>query len=101
MKIEELEKKFRMAARAIPPSDQVPYAFEKRIMSRLVKDCATDFWSVWGQLLWKAATPFLAIMLFMSLWSAFELENKRDSETLAIDLERVVMSPVAQAEESW
>ena len=35
MNLAELERKLIAAARANPPSDRVPYAFEKRIMARL------------------------------------------------------------------
>ena len=37
MNLAELERKLIAAARANPPSDRVPYAFEKRIMARLAE----------------------------------------------------------------
>ena len=46
MNLAELEQKLVAAARANPPSDGVPYAFEKRIMARLATRPVMDDWAL-------------------------------------------------------
>ena len=48
MNLAELERKLIAAARANPPSDRVPYAFEKRIMARLAARPVVDGWALWA-----------------------------------------------------
>src|SRR5258707_13669391 len=69
MNLAELHRKFITAARAHPPSDQVPYAFEKRIMARLRSRPVLDEWALWARALWRAAAPCVAVMLLLSAWS--------------------------------
>lgn len=57
----KLQQKLLAVARAHPPSDHVPYAFEKRIMARLVLRPALDAWTVWSRVLWRAAAPCLGV----------------------------------------
>ena len=57
MNLAELERKLIAAARANPPSDRVPYAFEKRIMARLAARPVADGWALWARALWRAAAP--------------------------------------------
>jgi hypothetical protein len=67
----ELTRKLVASARAHPPSDRVPYAFEKRIMARLTEPVTLDSWALWSHALWRAAAPCVAIMLLLSAWSVF------------------------------
>jgi len=67
MKISELQKKLLAAARANPPSDRVPYAFEKRIMAHLTAPLPLDSWTLWSRALWRAAAPCVAIMLLLGV----------------------------------
>ena len=53
MNLAELERKLIAAARANPPSDRVPYAFEKRIMARLAAWPVADSWALWARALWR------------------------------------------------
>jgi len=69
MNLAELERKLIAAARANPPSDRVPYAFEKRIMARLAACPAVDTWALWSRALWRAAAPCAAIMVALAAWS--------------------------------
>jgi flagellar motor component MotA len=63
MNLAKLQEKLLAAARLDRPSDQVPYAFEQRIMARIrqVAQESADFWSVWARTLWRAATPCLGL----------------------------------------
>jgi hypothetical protein len=61
MNLAKLQETLLAAARANPPSDRVPYAFEKRIMARLTGRPELDVWAAWARLLWRAATPCLGV----------------------------------------
>jgi hypothetical protein len=67
MNLDRLQRKLIAVARANPPSDRVPYAFEKRIMARLAGLGETDRWTAWSSLLWRAAAPCLGITLVLSV----------------------------------
>ena len=55
MNLTQLERKLIAVARANPPSERVPYAFEKRILARLPAQPMLDRWELWGRALWRAA----------------------------------------------
>ncbi|MBM3835991.1 MAG: hypothetical protein FJ403_22550 [Verrucomicrobia bacterium] len=101
MNIEELQKKVLTVARACPPSDEVPYAFEKRIMARIARETMVDLWTLWGRLLWRAAAPCVAIMLMLTAWAAVSLDFNGNSEPIATDLEESVLAPLASLEDAW
>lgn len=69
MNAEPLRQKLLASARAHPPSDRVPYAFEKRIMSRILNREAPDAWAAWGFVLWRAVAPCFALMLMAGVGS--------------------------------
>ncbi len=100
MKTGELEKKLWAAARALPPSEQVPYAFEKRIMAALAAPVAVDVWALWSRLLWRAAAPCVGIMLAVSVWAVLD-HSIGASTSLAVDLDRTVWGPLTSLNDSW
>ena len=71
MNLPELQKKLIAAARANPPGDRVPYAFEKRIMARLEGRTAVDAWGLWGRALSRAAICSVIFMLLLGGASFF------------------------------
>lgn len=58
MNLELLRQKLITAARSRPPSEGVPYAFERRIMARLAPPDPGLFWT---RILWRAAAPCVAV----------------------------------------
>src|SRR4051812_42232430 len=84
MKLLNLEKKLISVARANPPSDRVPLAFEKRIMAIIAAKPVQDIWAAWAKVLWYAAAPCVAIMLLFSAW-AF-VESYKNSHPPTVDL---------------
>jgi len=84
MKLVDLEKKLIAVARANPPSDRVPLAFEKRIMALIKGRPVQDAWAVWAKALWYAAGPCVAVMLLFSGW-AF-VESAKTNQTPTVDL---------------
>jgi hypothetical protein len=104
MNLAELERKLMAAARANPPSDRVPYAFEKRIMARLAARPMSDGWELWGRALWRAAAPCVAIMLLLGAWSFFTPQASAPATDLSQQLEQTLLAAVDQdqpADSAW
>ncbi len=96
MNLAELERKLIAAARANPPSERVPYAFEKRILARLAARPAVDGWALWGRCLWRAAAPCVAIMLLLSVWSLFAPSSRSTGADLSQQIEKTLLAAVDQ-----
>ena len=104
MNVEELQRKLIAVARANPPSDRVPFAFEKRIMARLPARARLDEWALWSRALWRAAAPCVAVMLLLSAWSFFVPNTATPSNDLSQDFENTLLAAVDQeppADSSW
>lgn len=69
MNLANLRTKLIAAARANPPADQVPHAFEKRVLARLCDAKEEDSWALWSRALWRSAFACLAIAIGLSVWS--------------------------------
>ena len=96
MNLAELERKLIAAARANPPGDQVPYAFEKRIMARLAARPVVDDWALWARALWRAAAPCVAIMLVLGAWSFFASQSSPSANDVTQELEKTLLAAVDQ-----
>jgi len=96
MNIAELQRKLIAAARANPPNDRVPFAFEKRIMAHLAARPALDRWGLWAGALWRAAVPCVAIMLMFSAWSLLAPGPTPAANDLAQAMENTVLVAVDQ-----
>ena len=97
LNLTELNRKLIAAARSNTPSDQVPYAFEKRILARLQQPMKLDDWALWSRALWRAVAPCVAVMLLFSAWAAFApgTTASRDPSTHAstdLDLENTLLA---------
>jgi hypothetical protein len=96
MNIDKLERKLIAAARANPPSDAVPYAFEQSIMTRLRSVPALDAWTDWSRALWRAAAPCVAVAVVLGVWTAFSPETGAASTDLSQALENTLLVSVTQ-----
>lgn len=108
MNLNSLRDKLLAAARANPPADQVPYAFEKRILARLRAQPAPDHGALWTRMLWRAAAPCVALALTVSAWSymggqaASTPPETGEAAEFAPDFEQTMLAVVdEQAEEFW
>ena len=104
MNLAQLERKLIAAARANPPSERVPYAFEKRIMAHLASRPVVDDWALWARALWRAAAPCVAIMLLLGAWSFFAARSSAPASDLSQDLEKTLLAAVDQdqtADSTW
>ncbi len=97
MNLEQMQKKLLAAARANPPSDAVPYAFEKRVMARLQTPPAEDAFLQWGRALWRGAIACVAVALLSSAWALLPIKNSND---LSQDLEHTVLASLEEADNS-
>jgi hypothetical protein len=69
MNHEALEKKLLAAARGQAREERVPYAFEQRVMAVVRSRGVADGWAIWGQALWRAAAPCMALAVVLGAWS--------------------------------
>jgi len=79
MNLPELQNKLLAAARQNPPDDHVPYAFEKRIMSRLIAAPKPSEWLAWSRALWFGAAACVAVALITSLLPLQATDDDDDS----------------------
>src|SRR6185295_13038791 len=101
MNLAQLQNKLLASARENPPSDDVPYAFEKRIMAQLPAKPAFDLLAAWNRTLWQAAAPCVAVMLLLGAWTRFVQHTDSSHETLATDLESSLYLPFDNSTETW
>jgi hypothetical protein len=106
MNLDHLRQKLLGAARAQPPSDHVPYAFEKRIMARLLAPPALDHWALWARALWRAAAPCLALTLLFGVWSFVGTNNANpsgmaDGGDFSQHFEQTMLAAVDDVEDAW
>jgi anti-sigma-K factor RskA len=101
MDVAELQKRLIAAARAARPRDDVPYAFERRILARLADRPLLDNRALWTQTLWRAVAPCLVIVLMLGVWASFQPGDWAAEEGLAADLESAVYAPLNDLSNGW
>ena len=69
MNLDPLRQRLLAAARNQLPSDHVQYAFEKRVLARLLTPATLDYSALWARALWCAAAPCVALTLLFGVWS--------------------------------
>ena len=102
MNLEELERKLVATARAHPPGDQVPYAFEKRVMARLPARGGDHPGAGWARALWRGAMASLALVLLVGVLSLFLPQRDVASNDLTQDFEQTMLAAIDQdTDYSW
>jgi hypothetical protein len=99
MNVVDVEKKLIQAARQDKPSDKVPYAFEKRVMTFLRPLPTPDCWGLWAGALWRGAVPCLALMLLLTVWSFAPSSSQPSSSNLPQEMDNTVLAAVDQVAE--
>ena len=61
MNFDQLQTTLLKTARNDPPSDRVPYAFEQRVMARLIASPGRDVLAEWTSAFWRAAWSSMAV----------------------------------------
>lgn len=101
MDLDELQKKLLRAGRKHQPNDQVPYAFEKRVMHAIRSLRPVDHWSFWGQALWRAVAPCAAVMLLLGIWTTLTVDPAYPGD-LSDAMEATLLTPLdQQLEDVW
>jgi hypothetical protein len=100
MNLDELQNKLMAAARKSPPADRVPYAFEQRVMARLVTTPRFDEWAAWVRSLWYGAGVCTAVAVLMSVWSFTPDADQELAANFSQDLEQTILAP-DDVENSW
>lgn len=101
MNWDKLEKKLIAAARNNPPGDGVPYAFETRVMARLISAPRPNDWVWWGRGLWLGAGACAAIALMTSVWSVAP-DNETDSAaSFSQGVEQSLFASADDSESAW
>jgi hypothetical protein len=99
MNLDQLKTQLMAAARAVPPNELVPYAFEKRVMARLVPGSSLDLLGAWSTALWRAAVGCVALVALsglVTLWS-----SQSPVEDLSQEFETAVFASAGSADEAW
>ena len=97
---QSLQKKLIAAARANPPGDQVPYAFEKRVMAHLASRAATDPMALWVRGLWQAALSCVAIAVVLGAWAFFNPAAANKAGDLSQNFENTLLASVDQSDQA-
>ena len=102
MNLNELQHKLLAAARAHPPGDAVPYAFEKRILARLADKPVSDISAVWLHGLWRAAASCAALCVLLGAWTLLGPAAASSEDELGQQFENTVFAAVDQeTEATW
>ena len=96
MDLDRLKTKLFADARTVPPADQVPYAFEQRVMANLRVAAPADAWLLWGRALWRSAAACVALSILLSVWSVWPT-----GETETATLESTVFAAAEEPGEAW
>lgn len=99
MNLDNLQTKLIAAARAMPPNDRVPYAFEKRVMARLLAG-RVDWLGAWSAALWRAAVSCVAIVLLAGTWSLWS-QYQHDQADFSQEFETAVFASAGSVDETW
>jgi hypothetical protein len=102
MNLDQLHSKLMAAARKHPPGGQVPYAFEKRILSRLTARPAPNAWALWAGPLWQAALSCVAVTLLCCFWAARTQAAAESPDNFSQAFEAAVVAPLNDhVEDAW
>src|SRR5258706_7082236 len=100
MNLAELERNLIAAARANPPGDRVPYAFEKRIMARLEERPVMDVSALWVRALWRAAASCIALVAVLGALAFFVPSSANSSKDFTQQFENTLFAAVDQEPDS-
>jgi hypothetical protein len=96
MNLAELEKKLIAAARANPPDEGIPYAFEKRILALATARPAADPTALWARALWRGAVVCLLLTLLFGALSLVLPRSHAAANDLSQEFEKTMLSAVNQ-----
>lgn len=98
MNINLLHEKLIRAAKQMPISEDVPFAFEKRILARVRAEQMVDGLTLWAKALWRAAIPCTVLMIvlgFLTVQAPAPSSETAQAEDLSAELETTLMASVS------
>lgn len=102
MNLDVLYRKLIASARANPPSETVPYGFEKRILARVAGQPAVDRMGLWAAALWRAVAPCTAVMVALCIWALLAPNRDSTSVDLQLEFESTLLASVPmEADSPW
>ena len=105
MNLDQLQQKLLAAARNRLPSDHVPYAFEKRLLARLLTPATLDHSALWARALWRAAAPCVALTLLFGAWSFIgnnaNSTGMADGGDFSQHFEQTMLAALDDVEDVW
>jgi hypothetical protein len=102
MNLAELERKLIAAARTKVTDDRVPFAFEKRVMTRLQSPAGTDELAWWGRALWFGASACAAVTLAVSAWNfSPDAGDSEQASSFSQGVEQSLFASADDPENSW
>jgi anti-sigma-K factor RskA len=103
MNLDQLQKKLLAAARANPPVERVPLAFEKRVLAHLQSKPAADVSALWARALWRAVIPCVAVTVVLAALSLVPTTHPTavSEQDLSQDFEQTLLATAEQLEENW
>jgi len=94
-----LQRKLIAAARAVPPGDQVPYAFEKRVTALLAARKPADHLVLWVRGFWQVAVSCVIVSLLLGVWTFFNPAASTHAEDLSQNFENTLLASVDQSDQ--
>ncbi len=88
MNRDRLQDRLIRAARRHPPGDQVPYAFEKRVMAAL-RTATSDPWAAIARHLWWAAGACTAVAISIGVWTSL---TDPAGDEFSMELEQTILA---------
>jgi hypothetical protein len=102
MNLPDLNRRLLQAARHDRPSEQVPYAFEKRVMARLTSGSArVDPWTALLRPLWCGAAACAVITLMLHLGLHPFQPDPVDECAFSNGVEETLLAPAGELDLSW
>ena len=96
----DLHEKLLAVARAHPPSDQVPLAFEKRVTAGLRARSTADAVGWWAHALWRSAAACLGLAILLGAWSLLAPPRAAPRPDLSQQFEQTILAAVNQDTET-
>jgi len=97
---QSLRTKLIAVARAHPPGESVPYAFEKRVIALIAARAAADQLAFWVRGLWQAAVSCVAVALLLGAWAFFNPPSSNNTEDLSQNFENTLLASVDQSDQA-
>jgi hypothetical protein len=91
MNLASLQEKLIAAARKHPPGEQVPYAFEQRVMARIRPLPPVDEWAQAIRSLWYGAAVCSVVALSMGVWFSTPDDELELAANFSQDIEQTLL----------